>query len=1005
MTTEHNGKKQAEAGPGNSEERRLSVKALLMTPLMAGMTALLLLIGAGLYAQYIHYYNRQLMASRSSSLKLYHASVRDHYTVMGSLLEVIAADSRLFPLFESRNAEAMENLYHVTFERLRRDFRIASLVFIDPLKFVIADLDHPENRNAIVNRFVFAEAENSGAAVIGLDVGTSGGLTMRMVRPIFRHGVLIGYIEAAIDFSDVVRSMSGPQNADLVFALNKSAITEELLPKGQAAQEAPGLWTDAGDGVLIYSSAKSLGKDLLLALLQKNREGAPGNDRYLTLLLGQEYYVAGVFPLTDSLGSSLGDLLIVEKATSLWREYLVTAMLLLSLGLTIIFVCRRLVAGKLARTDARFADMMDKISERDAMFENVFTESETGFVLQNWVTGKILRANRVALSIFDVAEPSQIDLAEMRPLAADDAVLAGWQASGTYSPLMSVVTGKGVTYCELTQFFLGGNEEIQCVAIRDVTRVVALQNENREQIKYLQDVIDQLPGIVFIKDSDCRLVMYNAVFDQLFGDGQNMVGKVRFADWMDDAMDDILARERATIASGQPVTFEHSFSLRDGQEHTFLASQKIIAGIGGGEDLLCVSTDITERSLMEKQLINLRLKAEEASQAKSQFLARMSHEIRTPMNVILGMSHLGLAAQPNDQQRNYLTKIHGAARNLLGIINDILDFSKIEAGEMTLETIPFSLNDLLFDIEAGVQTLVADKPVEFLLSLPGIPGELMGDPLRIRQVLLNLVNNAIKFTNAGQVRLACHVREERGQEYLLEFSVTDTGIGIPEEAMHRLFTSFQQVDGSTTRKYGGTGLGLVISQQFVRLMGGDITVSSVVGQGSTFAFTLTLGKAAGAPKVSVAPGPDARHDEQPAGAGKGEASAADRLPESASILVVEDNTINQEIILELLERDHWRILAVDNGLEAVRAVEKQSFDLVFMDLQMPVMDGLNATRAIRALASPGAATVPIIALTANAMNEDRERCLEAGMNDFLSKPIDVDDLEAKLQLWLTPARG
>ena len=254
--------------PKASEEQRPSVRKLLMGPLMSGMTALLLLIGAGLYAQYVNYYDRQLSASRSFALKLYNSSIRDHHTIMGSLLEVIAADSRLPPFFESRNAEAIESLYRATFEQLRKNHRLASLVFIDSLKCVIADMDHPENRNEIVNRFIFSEAERSGSAVIGLDVDVSGGLTLRMVRPVFRYNVLVGYIEAAIDFSDIVRSMSGPQNADLIFALEKDVITQDLLPAGQSTDGLPGVWAEAGDNVLVYTSVKSFDADLLLTLLE-----------------------------------------------------------------------------------------------------------------------------------------------------------------------------------------------------------------------------------------------------------------------------------------------------------------------------------------------------------------------------------------------------------------------------------------------------------------------------------------------------------------------------------------------------------------------------------------------------------------------------------------------------------------------------------------------------------------------------------------------------------------
>jgi signal transduction histidine kinase/CheY-like chemotaxis protein len=976
-----------------------AVRKLLADPATVGMLSLVAIAGISLYVQYARDADGWADSARLSAERLQESFERRR-DLAGELLDALAADARLGAALGAGDAEAADALCRAAFARRSGD-DLVSLRVADAQGRVVAGVGRPGPR---------AEADENGGIPAG--PAEDGRALVRLVKPVARNGVVVGHGEADLDPSDA-SPFFGQPGRDLIFVFPETMKREEPLER-RPGKDGGELRLHTG-GERVRSALGASDADLLHAVLQRRRSDPEGaRAGRFTLFFRMTPYAAHFFPMTDGAGAVLGEIGILEKNAVMWRSYLLTiAMLGAGLAVAVfsrraVMLCRRAVSVKLAAEDAQIAYMMAKITENEALFESVFRESETGFVLQNWISGEIVQANRVALAIFDVDAPSRIDLARMHPLDSDDALRTNWQTSDANSPLMSMTTRKGVAYCELGNFFLGDNGEIQCIAIRDVTRVVNLQNKNRLQIQYLQEVIDQLPGMVYIKDSDCRLSMYNAAFAHAFGEGRDMIGNVQFADWLGDAMDVMLAKEKDAFAAAGvgASTFEYSFPLRDGQEHTFLVTQKLISKSGEsgeGSDLLCVCMDITERSQMEKQLLQLRIKAEEANQAKSRFLAHMSHEIRTPMNVILGMSHLALSAQPSERQRNYLSKISGAAKNLLGIINDILDFSKIEAGEMTIESIPFSLEDLCQELESGVQMLLLDKPVEFRLSLPTLGGKIVGDPLRLRQVLLNLVNNAVKFTKRGYVRLDCAMRQEDEHGCLLQFSVKDTGIGIPKEALDRLFTSFQQVDSSTTRKYGGTGLGLSISRQLVRLMGGErIFVSSVEGEGSTFTFTLPLGKT---PLESGDDGSGDRlagagQDGLPDGAGKDGRTA---LPESARILVVEDNELNQEIIVELLKGYRLQAQTANNGQEAVQAVEARAFDLVLMDLQMPVMDGLDATRAIRALTLPRAKSVPIIALTANAMLDDRERCLAAGMNDFLSKPIELEQLDSKLRQWLNAA--
>jgi len=397
---------------------------------------------------------------------------------------------------------------------------------------------------------------------------------------------------------------------------------------------------------------------------------------------------------------------------------------------------------------------------------------------------------------------------------------------------------------------------------------------------------------------------------------------------------------------------------------------------------LQLQEQIAAREAREQALSEANLRAEAASLAKSQFLANMSHEIRTPMNAIIGLSHLALRTGLTEQQRDYLHKIHTAGTSLLGLVNDILDLSKIEAGKLGLEQTAFLLGATFDNVTALLAHRAADKQLTLSVDVaPDVPGRLVGDPLRLEQILINLVGNAVKFTERGGVTLQASVLDRRADAVLLQLSVRDSGIGMSLSVQQRLFTAFSQADDSVTRKYGGTGLGLAITKQLVELMGGAIWVDSAEGLGSTFTCTLWFGIADAAP----APLPP-------------ELGAAGVLLRGLRVLLVEDNAINQQVARELLQDAGVHVSTADNGALALELLAAPTaYDLVLMDLQMPVMDGYATTTAIRA--DPARRALPIIAMTAHTMLEDRARCLAAGMNDHISKPIDPARLFAVVAAW------
>ncbi len=395
-----------------------------------------------------------------------------------------------------------------------------------------------------------------------------------------------------------------------------------------------------------------------------------------------------------------------------------------------------------------------------------------------------------------------------------------------------------------------------------------------------------------------------------------------------------------------------------------------------GELALSLDTMIT-------RLQDMVQRSEAATKAKSDFLACMSHEIRTPMNGILGMTHLALQANPDQRQKDYLHRIDTAAKTLLGVINDILDFSKIEAEKLDINTVSFRISGILASMRDMLEDRCRVKGLELIFTVEDtVPDIIRSDPLRFAQICINLCSNAIKFTDTGSVRMHISLKERQEEDLILSITVTDTGIGMSEEGQMKIFDSFSQVDGSMTRKYGGTGLGLAISKKLTHLLGGTIKVQSSLGQGSTFTFT-----------IRTQEGTQAQLEE------KEVTNTAHLTLPTLQILLVEDNEINQEIALEILENMGMNVTIASNGVEGVAAFESNAFDLILMDIQMPLMDGITATHTIRSSTHPKAQSIPIIAMTAHAMTGDREKSLEAGMNDHITKPIDVQELHKTLFKW------
>jgi signal transduction histidine kinase/AmiR/NasT family two-component response regulator len=454
----------------------------------------------------------------------------------------------------------------------------------------------------------------------------------------------------------------------------------------------------------------------------------------------------------------------------------------------------------------------------------------------------------------------------------------------------------------------------------------------------------------------------------------------------------ILARPLALLEAGitsvrqgrlEPIQVSRT---NDEIEYVGESFNRMIEALVASQEEVRQHRELLEERIRDRtaQLAKAMQAALAASQAKSEFLANMSHELRTPMNGLLGMLDLTLDSSLDSEQRDQLETAQRCAYSLLGLLNDILDLSKIEAGKMILERIPFDLRTTIMDCVKAQQAKAKQKSISLRFDCAEDVVNVFGDPLRVRQIVANLLSNALKFTEKGSVDVSLQTAAREGGRVAATIEIADTGTGIPQEILPQMFEKFTQADTSITRKYGGTGLGLAITKRLVEMQAGRITVESEVGKGSVFTILLPFDAA----EASA---------EEPAAAPSHTASGR-----GLRLLMAEDNPVNQKVVLAMLRKKGYAIDVAADGRIAVDMVERADppYDLVIMDIQMPVMDGLQAARTIRS--NPRFANLPIVAMTAHAMTGDRERCMEAGMNAYLSKPVQAKQLNQTIEGLLPP---
>lgn len=546
----------------------------------------------------------------------------------------------------------------------------------------------------------------------------------------------------------------------------------------------------------------------------------------------------------------------------------------------------------------------------------------------------------------------------------------------------------------------------------DITERKKAEAALQQQLYFLQVLIEAIPNPVYFKNVWGQYTGCNKAFLELTGLPRSEVIGKTVGDVNMDVMELVVLKDKELYNNPGNQQFETNMLHPDGSLRYVLFSRATFNDTEGNVNgIVGVMLDITDRkereetiksSLKEVELANIHLqqmtelanemvrKAEMANVAKSQFLANMSHELRTPLNGIIGMSNLLLETTLDDEQKEYVKTLHSSGETLLFIVNEILDISKIEAGKMELNISNFDLASVLKNVlEVLAVDIQEKKLIVNQIVNEDVPLQLKGDSERLHQVLLNLVGNAVKFTSQGEIEVRVTVKEKNGNHIILHFSIRDTGIGIPANRISNLFSNFTQVDGSITRKYGGTGLGLAISKDLCKMMGGTIGVSSTEGKGSTFWFTVKFILTDKQSNSVIHPG-SANSDV-----------VCEKPVASGSILIVEDNRTNQLVAQGLVTKMGFKPELAENGRDAIRMLQQFSYDLVLMDCQMPEMDGFEATRAIRSGSSgvinPG---VKIVAMTANAFNEDRQECIMAGMDDYIAKPVKKEILQEIINKYL-----
>ncbi len=1004
-----------------------------LLPSLAVMV-ILLMVGAGALLWQQH--RQQLIGKLEQDIADVSGDLRAALDLQAAGLaaaaQPIAADPGMQRALREGDADRLLAVWRPVFEMLHLESHLTHFYFLDARRVCLLRVHKPEKRGDRIERFTALEAERTGKTTSGLELGPLGTFTLRVVQPVFEGGKLAGYVELGKEIEDVLQALHTRSGIELAVVIRKKYLNRQAWEEGMRQLGRQAEWDRLPHHVVIFSTQGRLPDEFSAWADPAVGEHTHRETDREIAAIGKDWRVS-MTPLRDASGKEVGDLLILRDISADKAAFARLMMLGGTAGAVLLTLLLGFLYVLLRRTDAAIHAQQAELREREERFRLMFDGSRDAMITLAPPSWNFASGNPAALEMFGAGNEAEFT------------ATGPWAASPERQPDGRSSADKA-------------REKIE-TALREGSHFFEWTHRRFNGADF--------PATVLLTRVE-------------FAGEASLLAIVR----------DITAQKRAAAN-----LIETNLQLEAATVH---ANEALV-------------------------------RAETANVAKSEFLANMSHEIRTPMNGVIGMTGLLLDTDLNDEQRSYAETVRSSAEFLLAVINDILDFSKIEAGKLALEILDFDLRSLFDDFAGMMAQRAEEKRLELICAVsPEVPSLLRGDPGRLRQALINLAGNAVKFTSAGEVAVRASLERETAGDVVLRFSVRDTGIGIPADKQGALFDKFTQVDASTTRKYGGSGLGLAITKQLAEMMGGTIGLWSEEGRGSEFWFTSRFEKQppgeavqrrlpaslAGARALVVddsatnreivvaqlaawkvrsteaADGPTAlRLLDEALEAGDpfrlvltdmqmpdmdgetlgrivasekrfagtrlvmmtslGRRGDAGRLAEtgfsayllkpvrsselfeclavvlggepsperqspivtrhslrelrraSGRILVAEDNITNQQVVLGMLRRFGLNADAVANGREALEVLRSIPYDLVLMDVQMPEMDGLEATRAIRS-AGGGALdrAVPIVALTAHAMQGDRERCLAAGMNDYISKPVAPAALSELLEKWL-----
>lgn len=954
-------------------------------------------------------------------------------------VDTIAQNRDVERAWKDRDLFALLTLSQSIFDELKRDYKFTHFYFIEPDRTCFLRVHQPEKRGDLIGRATLLIAENTGEDAWGAELGPLGTFTLRYVKPWRQNGQVVGYLELGMEIENLVDNLAESTNLDLITLIRKEYSSQKKFEAGKQAFGFVGNWDDFRNYVIAHQTMAGIPTKVVRFVEADH----PPFDKVTVFAdrLGEKSLYCGVIHLSDAAGHDVVDLIVIKDVSD--RLEAVKSDLFVSLGLAIVmfYAVLALLWSVTGAAEQQLGIAFAQVRESEESYRRQFADNSAPMILVDGENGQIIDVNTAALNFYGYLRQQMLAMAihEINTLDGSD---------GT-KQILSITPGEGRRFQSQHRLAGGSCREVEVLAsliqfgarsvihliVHDVTDRVQAEEARSASLSLLNATLESTADGILVVDSQGRVVKWNQKFAEfwqlpealLVGQNTDMVMTSILSKLVHPKLFESKLRE----LHAQPDGFSFDqLDCKDGRIFERYSQPQKVGDIVVGR--VWSFRDATERIQAERKLIETNrslerasIRAEAASVAKSQFVANMSHELRTPMNAVIGMTDLLLDTHLDEEQRSYAETVKSSGQALLDLINDILDYANIDAKHLPFESVDFDLRDVVDEVNKLFLSRNEEKGVNFRCIIgSNVHPLLNGDLLHLQQILANLVSNATKFTVCGEVSVQVTLDCETGNQAALHFEVRDTGIGIPQDKIGMIFNAFEQVDGSTSRKFGGTGVGLSLTKGLIEMMGGQIGVVSEEGKGSTFSFTLVFGKQQEAIKSLGGIGFAERHDQKVQIEGGDDPMRAflGDMPEKTGsciekatsleqdqraktrILLAEDNAVNQKVAMNVLAKLGYLVDAVANGKEAVTALEKSQYDLVLMDMQMPEMDGLEATRMIRSgnakVLNP---LVPIIAITANALQGDRELCINAGMNDYISKPYSKQALSAIVGKWLVEA--